>query len=196
MKKLIIFSFLLISVNCFSQGFVQGIVKRLSFGVKAGANYSNFTNANFKTDGLVGFHAGALVTLKLNEHFCIQEEFLFSTQGAKIKGNLFAEEKVNVYYMSVPILLKYRTNSGIYFEAGPQTNMLINDNVKKSEIDGHFAKKLDFGAAAGLGFQSKSGLGIGARYVAGFSDVGDFKSPTIKTDFRNSVVQASIFYIF
>ncbi|HEY8934487.1 MAG TPA: porin family protein [Cyclobacteriaceae bacterium] len=196
MKKLTIFCFLLVSVNCFSQGFVQGIVKRLTFGVKAGANYSNFTNANFKTDGLVGFHTGALVNLKLNEHFSIQEEFLFSSQGAKNKESVFGKENINVYYMAVPILLKYRTISGIYLEAGPQTNMLIKDNVNKSEVNGHFAKQLDFGAAAGFGFQSKSGLGIGARYVAGFSDVGDFKSPTIKTDFRNSVVQASVFYIF
>ena len=191
MKKLIIFCFMLVSANCFSQRFTQNILKRLSFGIKGGANYSDFGNANFDTEGLVGFHAGALVNFKINEHLSIQEEFLFSSQGAKIKGNLFDEEKIKIYYMTVPILLKYRTNTGIYFEAGPQMGGLIKDN-----IDGDFAKKIDVGVAAGFGYQTKSGLGIGARYIAGLSGVGNFQSSDIKPDFRNNVIQGGIFYIF
>jgi hypothetical protein len=197
MKKLIIFSFILVSsANCFSQGFTKNLFKRLSFGVKGGANYSNFTNADFETDGLVGFHAGALVNFKLNEHLSIQEEFLFSLQGAKLKGALNDTESIKLYYMTIPILLKYRTNSGLYFEAGPQVGALMKEDLDKTLVDGQFAKKLDFGVAAGLGFQAKNGLGIGARYVAGLSKVGDFQSSVVKTDFRNSMVQASVFYIF
>jgi len=196
MKKLIIFSLILVSsVNCFSQSFTKNLFKRLNFGVKAGANYSNFTNANFETDGLVGFHAGGLVNFKLNEHLSIEEEFLFSLQGAKLKG-VNDNESIKLYYMTVPILLKYRTNSGIYFEAGPQVGALIKEDLDKTLVDGQYAKKLDFGVAAGLGFQAKNGLGIGARYVAGLSGVGDFQSTVVKTDFKNSTVQASVFYVF
>ncbi|WP_245804088.1 porin family protein [Chryseolinea serpens] len=168
----------------------------MSFGVKAGVNYSNFANADFETDGLVGFHAGGLVNFKLNERLSIEEEFLFSLQGAKLKGVLNDTESIKLYYMTVPILLKYRTNSGIYFEAGPQVSALMKEDLDKSLVDGQFAKKLDFGVTAGLGFQAKNGLGIGARYVAGLSDVGDFQSSIVKNDFRNSTVQASVFYVF
>ncbi|SHG56082.1 Outer membrane protein beta-barrel domain-containing protein [Chryseolinea serpens] len=197
MKKLIIFSFVLVSSsNCFSQSFTKDLFKRLSFGVKAGVNYSNFANADFETDGLVGFHAGGLVNFKLNERLSIEEEFLFSLQGAKLKGVLNDTESIKLYYMTVPILLKYRTNSGIYFEAGPQVSALMKEDLDKSLVDGQFAKKLDFGVTAGLGFQAKNGLGIGARYVAGLSDVGDFQSSIVKNDFRNSTVQASVFYVF
>lgn len=196
MKKLIIFSIILVSsANCFSQSSTKNLFKRLSFGVKAGANYSNFTNADFETDGLVGFHAGGLVNFKLNEHLSIEEEFLFSLQGAKLKG-VNDNESIKLYYMTVPILLKYRTNSGIYFEAGPQVGALMKEDLDKTLVDGQFAKKLDFGVAAGLGFQAKSGLGIGARYVAGLSGVGDFQSSVVRTDFKNSTVQASVFYVF
>ncbi len=168
---------------------------RLSFGLKAGANYSNYTQQNFSSDGLVGFHAGAVVDFKLIKNLFIQEEFLFSTQGAKIKGDLFDNQNVKVNYFTVPFLLKYRTNLGLYLEAGSQAGMRTSENIGTAQI-GEFAKKLDLSAVGGLGYQSKSGFGIGVRYVAGLSKVGDFQISNVKPDFKNSVMQASIFYIF
>lgn len=195
MKKSILICFVLVSSHCFSQSFMQGIVQRLQFGIKGGANYSNYLNAGFNSDGLVGFHAGAIVGFKLTKNLSIQEEFLFSTQGAKDKDEVFGKENIKVSYITVPFLLKYRTNVGIYFEAGPQVGMRANEDVGNKQM-GEFAKKLDLAGAAGIGYQSKSGFGIGATYVAGLSKVGDFKLSNVNTDFRTSVVQASIFYIF
>ena len=191
MKKLLVICFALVSTQSFSQSLFQ----RLSFGLKAGANYSNYTNANFNTEGIVGFHTGGLVNFKLTNSLSIQEEFLFSTQGAKVKDNVFGTENIKVSYINVPFLLKYRSNLGLYIEAGPQVGMRANDNVSSTQI-GEFAKKLDLSAVGGIGFQSKSGFGFGARYIAGLSKVGDFQPSTVKPDFRNSVIQASIFYIF
>jgi len=195
MKKLILICFVLLSTRSFSQSFMQGILQRLSFGIKGGANYSNYVNADFTTQALTGYHAGALVDFKLTKNLFIQEEFLFSLQGAKVRGNVFGKEDVKVSYMTVPILLKYRTNSGIYIEAGPQAGMRISDNIDKTQT-GDFAKRLDLAAAGGLGYQSKSGFGAGVRYVAGLSGVGNFQSSNVKPDFRTSVIQASVFYIF
>lgn len=195
MKKSLLICLVLTSTRCFSQNFMQSMMQRLSFGIKAGANYSNYVNADFNTQAVAGYHAGALVDFKLTNNLAIQEEFLFSSQGAKVQEELFGKQDINVYYMSVPFLLKYRTNSGIYIEAGPQVDMRIKDNIPKTQT-GDFAKQMSFAAAGGIGFQSKSGLGIGARYVAGLSDVGNFQPSTIKPDFRNSVVQVSVFYIF
>lgn len=195
MKKLIILGFILVSGNCFSQSFFKGIANRLDFGIKAGANYSNFTNADFKSDALTGFHAGGIVTFRMTDNLFIQEEFLFSYQGAKIKDGVFAGQDIKNYYISVPILLKYRTNFGLYLEAGPQFSGLAKEDTDNLPVD-KFAKKLDLGAAAGIGYQSSTGFGIGARYLAGLSSVGDFQLSNVKTDFRSSVIQASLFYIF
>jgi hypothetical protein len=195
MKKLLLICFVLSSVNCFSQdSFVGRLTKRLSFGLKAGANYSDYTHADFATDALVGWHAGGLVNFRITDNLSIQEEFLFSTQGAKVKNDLFGKENINVYYVTVPFLIKYRTNFGLYFEAGPQTGMRVNNDNTGSW--GDFAKRLDLAAAGGLGFQTKGGFGIGARYIAGLSKVGDFNITNVKTDFRTNVIQASVFYIF
>lgn len=195
MKKLILIGFVLLSTHCFCQSFVQGIMERLHFGLKAGINYSNYTNADFSTQALLGFHAGALVDFDLTKNLAIQEEFLFSSQGAKVKEDIFGQENVSVYYMTVPFLLKYRTHAGIYIEAGPQVGTRIKDNLDSLK-SGNFAKLLDLSAAAGIGYQSKSGFGIGARYVAGLSEVGDFKLSHVNPDFRSSVIQVSLFYIF
>lgn len=82
MKKLILIALVLASTNCFSQSFL----KKFEFGIKGGVNVSNFTDASFPTDPLIGFQGGATVAYKFTDNFMIQEEFLFSTQGAKIKG--------------------------------------------------------------------------------------------------------------
>jgi hypothetical protein len=179
-----------------TKGFSQGFFKRFEFGLKAGVNYSNFTNASFPTDPLVGFHGGGIVAFKITNNFLIQEEFLFSTQGAKIKkGSSLEEQDLKLNYISVPFLLKYRSNIGLYIEAGPQVGMKASEEVK-GITSKEFAKKLDLAAAGGIGFQSKIGLGIGVRYVYGISKVGDFDASNIKNDFSNNNIQASIFYVF
>lgn len=193
MKKIILIVLVMVSVSTGASA--QSILDRLYFGIKGGGNYSNFTNADFDTDPLMGFHAGAIVGFNLVEGLSIQEEFLFSTQGAEIKGDesLFGKKKLELSYISVPFLLKYKTKLGIYIEAGPQFNMLVSD-VKDTGFD-KFADKVDLGIAGGIGYQFKN-IGIGARYYTGLSKVGKFDSSDIKPDFKNSVIQASIFYIF
>ena len=191
MKKLLFICCCLASTSCFS----QGLLSRLHFGLKAGANYSNYTNADFATDAIVGFHGGAIVNFKLTNEFSIQEEFLFSSQGAKMKNDVFGNQNANVYYITVPFLLKYRHKSGFYIEAGPQTGMRAKQDLNGESVN-NFAKRLDLAAAGGIGYQSKMGLGFGARYIAGLSKVGDFDISNVKTDFRTNVIQASVFYIF
>lgn len=195
MKKLVFLLALLTSVNCLAQTKTKSIMSRIQVGVTAGGNYSDFMNADFDTEGLPGFHAGLILGFKINDKFSIQEEILFSQQGAKLKAGFLGQQDLKLYYTSLPILLKYRTKSGFYIEAGPQASFKVKEDVA-GLTDGDFAEKLDFGAAAGLGFQSKGGFGIGARYVYGFSPVGAFNTSLVKKDFTNTVAQASVFYIF
>jgi hypothetical protein len=195
MKKLMLICLVLLSSKGFSQSFTQNIFSRIEFGIKAGANVTNFTNAGFPTDPLIGFHAGATVAFKFTNNLMVQEEFLFSTQGAKIKDGSLGDQDLKLYYMSVPFLLKYRTNSGLYIEAGTQVGVKLKEDVSGINTE-NFAKKLDLGAAGGIGYQSKMGLGIGARYIYGLSKVADFNLANVTNDFKNNNIQASIFYVF
>lgn len=197
-KNLFIGSLILFSSSSFSQGFFKNLTDRLYFGVKAGANYSDFTNAGFDTEGLVGFHAGGIVGYNISERFAIQEEILYSTQGAKIKGGLMDGQDIKLSYMAVPILLKYKTKFGLYLEAGPQVGILIDEDFTSLGIssDSKFAEKIDAGASAGIGYQFQNGLGIGARYYMSFTDLTKNKTDGINSDFQNNSAQVSLFYTF
>jgi len=191
MKNLFLLCIVLVSSSVFS----QSIFDRLHFGVKAGGNYSDFSNANFDTEGLPGFHAGAIIAFDINEKWSVQEDFLFSTQGAKIKDGISDGKDLKLSYVSVPIVLKYKTSFGLYFEAGPQVGILASEDFKELTND-DFAEKIDAGMVGGIGYQFPNGLGIGARYYYGLTDISKIKSTTINTDFQNNMSQVSLFYIF
>lgn len=191
MKNLFLLCIVLVSSSVFS----QSVFDRLHFGVKAGGNYSDFSNANFDTEGLPGFHAGAIIAFDINEKWSVQEDFLFSTQGAKIKGGISDGKDLKLSYISVPIVLKYKTSFGLYFEAGPQFGILASEDFKEI-TNNDFAEKIDADMVGGIGYQFPNGLGIGARYYYGLTDISKIKSTTINTDFQNNMSQVSLFYIF
>lgn len=186
MKKNIVFILLLAGTASFAQHF--------ELGVKAGANISNFTGASNSSDlkakTLIGFHGGGFVSLFLGNIVAIQPEVLFSTQGAKLEqtgGN--TDYKLD--YINVPVMIKVRAPGGFYVEAGPQIGFKIHETHYGTSED--FAKSTDFSIAGGLGYHSPIGLGIGARYTAGISKLGNVSSSSTP-DWKNGVIQISIFY--
>ncbi len=172
----------------------QHLHKIFQVELKAGANFSNFTGGDFdavKKKAIAGFHGGVFLNFSFGA-LSLQPEVLISTQGARI-DSVSRSYDWKVTYATVPVLLKYRSAGGFYLEAGPQVGFKISENVSDETIE-DFAKDLDLSAAAGLGFQTKGGLGIGARYLVGLSKVGDFSpQKNIDPDFKNSVIQVGIF---
>lgn len=187
MKKIMVPLLFFASSTAFAQKF--------EIGGKAGVNVSNFTGTNSwqnaKTNSLVGFHLGGFVSFFLGNNFAIQPEVLFSSQGAKYEDATH-KENLKLTYINVPVMLKYRSTGGFYVEAGPQFGFKTSETSQS--IDS-LAKSTDLSIAGGLGYHSKMGLGIGARYTAGLSKTGDFKPQNgINPDYKNGVFQLSIFY--
>ena len=189
-KNLLFVALLCLSTSAFSQKF--------QLGVKGGVNVSNYTGGDVKTKSLIGFHAGGLVNFLFGKNFSVQPELIFSSQGATYT-NAGTKTNLKVSYINMPVMLKLKFNGGIYIEAGPQVGFKTtedydnpNQSVKK------FASNLDFSVGIGLGYHNKSGIGIGARYMAGISKVGDIKSEGInvvnKSDLKNSVIQVGLFF--
>ncbi len=185
MKKLFFISLLAITSSTYAQ--------KVAVGLKGGANFTNFTGGDFssvKKETLVGFYAGAYLNFGIGKNLSIQPEALISTQGAKITDS--AKENYKLTYITVPVMVKFKTNSGFYVEAGPQVGFKISESIPNQTIK-DFAKGLDLSIGAGLGYQAPGGFGIGARYMAGLSKVGDFDASTgVNPDFKNSVIQVGI----
>ncbi len=186
MKKILFALLLLVSTAGFSQG--------VQFGIKGGVNVSNYTGGNLKSDALVGFHLGGIFNIMVSKNFAIGPEVLFSSQGATY-DNAGNKTNLKVSYINVPVMAKFIFNGGLYIEAGPQVGFKASEdaNVPNQTI-GNFAKNLDLSIGAGLGYHGQSGFGIGARYMAGLSKVGDFNAGTTDPNFKNSVIQLSVFY--
>jgi hypothetical protein len=186
MKKMIILALLFTGLFAGAQ--------KVQFGVKAGANVSNFMGGNFdavEKKALVGFHGGAFLNFSF-VGFAIQPEAMISTQGAKI-DSVSGSYDWKITYVNVPVMAQYRFPGGFFVEAGPQVGFKISENIADKTVE-NFIKGLDLSGAAGFGFKSKGGLGVGARYTIGLSKLGDFEASSgIDPDFKNGVIQASVY---
>lgn len=200
MKKLIFLGLIFISAKVFSQdahqSLMQNMTSRLSFGLKAGANYSDYMNASFATDPWYGFHAGMTIGFRLTKHFSIVEDFLYAQEEIKNKSALFDGQNIKVSYLSVPILFRYTTAPGFYIEAGTQASMRLSEKVADLPPNAHFANFTNIGLAGGIGYQGKKGFGFGVRYIYGLTKAGDLQNTGINNNFKSGTAQVSLTYIF
>ncbi len=167
-----------------------------SFGVKGGLNVYNIhhSNGTYYNPG-PGVHAGVLSHIHLTDHFAVQPEIVFSTQGAKFR-NPGTETRYNLSYVNVPVLAQYMFANGLRVQAGPQVGFLVHavsraNNLKQPIRDDY--NKVDFALSAGGSYLiPNSGLGFDARFNVGLSDISK-NSPVNST---NRGFQAGIFYLF
>jgi opacity protein-like surface antigen len=163
----------------------------LRFGVKAGANFADFSGSDAKdlsTDMKVGFHIGALVEFKLFENFSIQPEVMYSTKGAKLDniGEIEVDD-VDLNYITVPVLAKfYLISNKLSIDVGPQFSFLLDENIEEQ----FESKSFDFAALAGLSFHFNDNVFAQLRYVAGLTDISE------NAEIRNQVFQLSLGYRF
>jgi len=162
---------------------LAGFTAQAQFGIKGGLNFSNL-----KSDGadnfnvLTNWHLGVLYEADLNSFISVQPELLYSVQGAKLRNE---EYKLN--YFDVPAVLKVYLTDGFNIQAGPQFGMLISES---DNFNRYNSETFDFGITGGLEFFLTNGLFVQARYYHGTKDV------TSQSDLKNTMVQASLGYIF
>jgi hypothetical protein len=173
----------------------------VTFGVKGGLNIAKLTNSN-DTKVRPSIYIGGLVNIAFNESFSIQPELLYSGQGNKYdigNTNTTVTDKVN--YITTPVMAQYHIVPEFYLEAGPQLGFLVASKVKSGNVTLDVkdeTKSVDFGLGFGLGYQFPIGLGIGARYMFGLTDVYEHNGAVVNTDrnIKNSVAQIGVFYMF
>lgn len=186
MKKTIIAMALCIaSSTVFSQ--------EVHWGLKAGVNFSNMeTNGATELNSRMGFHGGGLAHIHMSDHFAIQPEVVYSNQGADIDE---LDSRYKFGYINVPVMFQYMFKNGFRIETGPQAGFLIkatrDDGNSESDIKDNI-NSFDFGWSFGLGYITKSRVGIDARYNLGISDLNE--NPSLK--YQNRVFQVGLFYQF
>ena len=163
---------LLISSSLFSQG--------LTFGIKAGANLGKISGQSFKDEYNLGYHAGAFVNIG-GKKWSIQPEVLFNqvntdtaTSFNEITG-LRNIDKIQLHYLSIPIMLNYNVSNLLALQFGPQFGVLIDKNESLVQNGKDAFKSGDFSMAGGLQLNLLK-FRVYGRFIGGVTDVNNLSS--------------------
>jgi len=136
-------------------------------GIRAGANFSNFTDSDL--DFRASFYIGGFAAVKLTRFYTLQPEINYTQQGAKATFSNpeitnHAPEKIEFNYVSLGVLNKITFTDKIFVLAGPMLDFKVNGS-SNSNAD------LDLAATLGFGYTLPMGLTIEARAKLGIIDV-------------------------
>ena len=130
------------------------------FGIKAGANFSNF-GSDADTDSTTGFYAGVFLDIAEKGNFHLQPELLYSSEGAKDS---------DLGYVRIPVMGKYYITPGLSVLAGPSIAAKIN--AKDYDVN-KMVRNIDYGVEGGLAYEFDFGIFIDARYYLGLANIYD-----------------------
>ncbi len=215
---------------------------QLNVGAKVGLNYSIYgTKIDPEPDEApdaatgIGFHLGGYMEYMFSDNIGIRPELLFSTRGTKetetttTTTDIFgittvseteSENTGTLSYLEIPILLTYKANDNLSFQAGPGLGFLMSSKTKfdattttrttsggnttttTSSVSGDSDSKeglrgMELGAVVGVTYELESGLNFGLRYWRGLSTLNeetDFGPVSVKTN--ANVLQVSVGYTF
>ncbi len=125
----------------------------------------------------------------INKKLSLRTEVNMSYQGAKYEDiSNSVTGSINLLYTYVPLIIRYRTNSKIFGEAGLQPGLLIDARDRISGSATYFSdyvKKTDFGITGGLGYEFNDKFSIGLIGYLGFINISE-----AKVDAKNNTVVA------
>jgi hypothetical protein len=122
-----------------------------------------------------GVQAGVMVPVaKFSESMDLRVEINGSMQGAKYEEDNGLKGRVNMFYFNAPIVVRYKTSSGFFGEAGIQPGYLVSAKDKysgKTEDFKDYVNKFDFGIPIGVGYEFKNNIGVGLRLIEGLTNI-------------------------
>ena len=222
MKKISVFA---LALACGSVMYAQEIQPQLRtdreiktrFGIRAGINSStvNMSDNASVVDGVVtgansktSYNAGAFVNIPIGmSAFRFQPEVNFSSQGARFFGGTGTgyNYEQDFDYLNVPLNFQLMTKKGFFVQTGPQVGLLLSADQKNASGTGAPANgtntdafdKVDLAWTAGVGYLSRIGLGVDARYNLGLRNVREDGAPVfMQGNWRNNVAQFTLLYHF
>jgi len=186
------------------------------FGIKAGVNFANVTNASdISASNNTGFLAGIFLAPPSKGVLSSRTELLFSRQGYNYSTNTNTG-KVDLDYILLPQLMSINITKFFSIQVGAQMAFLVNAKADTTSSSGatnpysgimDFYNKFDYGFAGGIEVHPFKGLLIGARYNISLGNL--YKDPSSyemnggqppsfipQVDVKNNVFQLFAGWIF
>jgi len=160
----------------------------VGIGIKAGGNWANQDVSNVDIKTVTSYHAGAYVNINFSDKWGITPEVLYSLYGTE-RDNI----KVDLDYVAIPVMLRFKPISLLSLEAGPQFSFLTKAHDEDLGDITDQLKNNDFGLAFGAGLHLPLGFNVGARYVLGFTDISEVSAENVKNRLFQIYVGWTIF---
>ncbi len=173
---ILVFIAIFFCTTTFSQSF--------SFGIKGGANLGKISGQSFKDEFNLGYHVGAFAAIGLGDKFAIQPEVVFNQTNTDTSSK-FSQiyqfnhvDKIQLHYLSVPLLLNYNVNKLIAIQVGPQFGVLLDQNKDLLQNGKVAFKSGNFSLVGGVQLKVLK-FRVYGRYIGGVTNldnVGDKES--------------------
>jgi hypothetical protein len=170
------------------------------YGVKYGLLLSELKGTETLKSLRTSFNVGLVSEIKINSRFAIQSELLYARQGSSDRGNIqgsFFENRINLDYFNLPILVKYYLKQGLAIELGPQFGYLVDAKYISKQAENSFVRSIDdnfeeFDAslAAGVSYKTDWGFLVGLRYSLGLTDINN------EFDLESNSLQNATFQLY
>ena len=168
--------------------------QKLRVGFKGGANINKLTGKSFDDEFSFGYHVGGFFSVGLGKKFAIQPEVLFNQINVDTSNNYSTVyqfnkvHKVQLKYLSIPILLTYKPIKYITLQAGPQFGILTNKSKSLVQNGKDAFKSGDLSMLGGVQVNI-SHLNIYARYAVGLSNLNDIDN---KEKWKSQSIQLGV----
>ncbi|MGN6400139.1 MAG: porin family protein [Flavisolibacter sp.] len=168
MKKILLFL-----ITSFALQFGYG---QVAFGLKGGINLASIKNEGpGYGKSRIGFNAGALLQLRLQDKILLRPELLYSVKGYRTASTQFLEEAtVSLNYINVPVLVGFQPARNLSLLLGPEFGFLNsarskvgNNTTDVSRIYNDF----DIGADLGVAYHFNKNMGLELRYNYGLTNL-------------------------
>lgn len=175
----------LISTAAFSQ---------FNIGFKGGANINKLSGKSFKEQFSFGYQLGGFVEIGLGNKFSIQPEILFNQSNVDTSSSFSSVyqfkqmDKVQLKYLSIPILLNIKPSRLISLQVGPQFGVLLNKDNTLLQNGKEAFKGGDFSMLGGLQLNISKFI-IYGRYAVGLNNLNDIDN---KEKWKNQSIQVGV----
>lgn len=189
----------------FSVAFLNA--QNISLGAKIGPNISSGyvkTSSRNYSGTSMGFHAGLVAQIDINEQFALQPNLLYSLKRAKVKDLGGIVITLNTIDIPVTAVYKYKSfyaGVGPNFSFGVAGKYTYRDkkyNLYDKENDGLFSiKRFEIGANVLLGYQVNEQFFVSANYTPGLNNLfNKAEYAEGNTKVKTSVIGISVGYVF
>jgi len=158
-------SLLLFTSPLMAQKDYDDLREDLTFGLKAGINYSNVWDEegqDFEADSRVGFAGGLFVSIPIGKYIGFQPEVLISQKGYEGSGTLLGipySSSRTTTHLDIPLQIQFKPSEFITLLAGPQYSYLLrqkdkytfgsNSTQQEQEFDNENIRKNTLGFVVG-----------------------------------------------